>query len=771
MGATHGPEGVRPFFRPRPTRGPVSLDLRSHVTHSAIARIVRYVNLVIAVALVATLALVYWRVWRPLPRRSGTVDAPVGAAARVEFDALGVPHIHAASLDDALFVQGYVTAQDRLFQMDGLRRAAAGDLSEVFGAAMLDSDREARRMRLRRVAEAAYATLPPADRAAMAAYARGVNQFLATHGSALPLEFTLLGYQPRPWSVVDSLLVCLYMYRDLTSSWRDELAKRSMLAAGDKQKVEFLFPAGTGLGPQPGSNAWAIAGNRTATGKPLLANDIHLAYSVPGIWYMTQIEAPGLAVSGVALPGLPGVIAGHNNRIAWGVANLEFDSQDLYIEKFDDRTGRYEYGGHTEQARAERELIRVRGQGANDQLVWVTRHGPVFASEGNARMVLRWAAAEPGVLQYPILDIDRAANWTDFKAALARFPGPGQVFIYADVDGNIGYHAAGRLPKRRGYRGDVPVDGSSEQFDWDGFIPFDDLPSGFNPPSGIVVGANQDVFSAGFKYPVNGGFAPSFRAQQIRDRLSSRAKWRAGDMLAVQNDVYSAFDRFLAGQIIAAYDRRDARNASMDEAVGLLRRWNGQMNSDQGAPFLATLAFQHVRTAAAESASPGNGSHYENALAAPAIERLLRERPAGWFSDYDGMLLRALADAVEEGRRIQGPDIKRWQYGVYSKVTVRNPVIHQIPLLGPYFDFGPVSMSGSGRTVKQVTRTLAPSMHMDTDLADWDRSELSIPFGQSGQILSGHYSDEWDAWNNAKSYPMQFRKVDAKNLLQFRPRN
>ena len=474
---------------------------------------VKYVNLGIAIALAAALALVYWYAWRPLPQRSGRIVAPVSAAATVSFDKLGVPHIRAANQEDALFLQGYVTAQDRLWQMDGLRRFAAGDLAEILGPPALESDRDARRMRMRRIAEAAYGTLPAADRAVYAAYARGVNCFIAQHLGSLPLEFTLLGYQPRPWSVVDSMLVSLHMFRDLTTSWRDEIVKRNMLAAGDRKKVDFLFPLGAGLGPQPGSNAWALAGSRTASGKPLLSNDMHLEYSLPGIWYMTHIQAPGLDVSGVALPGAPGVIVGHNQRIAWGITNLEFDVQDLYAEKFDDRTGRYEYRGNLEQARAEREMIRVKGQPAADITVWVTRHGPIIYAEGNDRMALRWVAAEPSLFQYPILDIDRARNWTEFTGALARFPGPGSNFVYADVDGNIGYHAAGKLPIRRGFAGDTPVDGASGELEWAGFIPFEQLPATFNPPSGLIVSANQSAFPAGYPYPVNGRFAAPGRAR------------------------------------------------------------------------------------------------------------------------------------------------------------------------------------------------------------------------------------------------------------------
>jgi penicillin amidase len=495
---------------------------------------------------------------------------------------------------------------------------------------------------------------------------------------------------------------------------------------------------------------------------------MHLEYSLPGIWYMAHLEAPGLDVSGVTLPGTPGVIAGHNQRIAWGITNLQFDVQDLYIEKFDDRTGRYLYKGQAEQARVEREIIRVKGQAPVEMLVWVTRHGPLFVSEGNSRMALRWAAAEPGAIQYPVLEIDRAANWQQFTTAISRWPGPGSNFVYADVDGNIAYHAAGRLPKRVGYLGDVPIDGSSGDYDWDGFIPFEELPSMYNPPSGIVASSNQDTFPANFPHPVNGNFAPPYRAIQVRALLNARNGWRAEDQLTVQKDVYSGFSKFLAGQVVAAYVNRHGHNPGLENAVGFLRDWNGQMEKDQAAPFIITLIYQHVRSTIAERAAPGKGPVYEFTMAPVVVERLLRERPAGWFQSYDEILLRALADAVEEGTRMQGRDILHWKYGTYLRIAINHPVIHQIPLVGKYFDIGPVAMSGSGTTVKQTTQRLAPSMRLNADLGDWEKSLLNITIGQSGQILSSHYRDQWRAYYEARSFPMQFGKVDAKSTLTFR---
>src|SRR6185312_5877369 len=243
--------------------------------HSRTRSLVTIANTIIAILVAVILGFAYWFVWRPLPQRSGSIDAPTAAPVQVAFDARGVPNIRAASLDDALFTQGYVTAQDRLWQMEGLRRFSAGDLAEVVGPAALEADQESRRLRIRRIAEEAYVALPESDRAAAAAYARGVNYFIATHLNNLPVEFTLLGYQPRPWSVVDTLMIGLYMYRDLTTTWKTDLLKNTLRTSGNAAKVDFLFPTRTGLDVQPGSNAWAISGAHTASGKPLLSNDMH----------------------------------------------------------------------------------------------------------------------------------------------------------------------------------------------------------------------------------------------------------------------------------------------------------------------------------------------------------------------------------------------------------------------------------------------------------------------------------------------------------------
>jgi len=740
-------------------------ETETHKPHIAL----RYVNIVIGIVVVAAAVVVYWYAYRVLPQTSGTLTAPVSARVTIARDALGVPHITAASDDDLYFAQGYVTAQDRLFQMDGLRRLAGGNLAEIAGKGALELDRDSRRLRMRRIAELAYTTLPPADRAPLAAYARGVNFFLQTHPHELPVEFTLLGYEPRPWSVIDTILIGLHMYRNLTTTWKDEILKRDMLAAGDRAKVDFLFPPRSGAELQPGSNAWAVSGAHTASGKPILCDDMHLEYSIPGIWYMIHLRAPGMDVSGVSLPGAPAVIVGHNQRIAWGVTNLQFDVQDLYIEKFDPASGRYLFRGQWEQARQEREIIPVKGSLPVEMQLWVTRHGPMYIDDPKEHLALRWAAAEPGSFQFPFPELNRAGNWQEFTKALSRFPGPGQNFVYADVDGNVGYHATGLLPIRKGFVGDVPVDGSSGENEWQGFIPFDQLPSSYNPASGIIVTANQNPFPADYPYAVGGNFASHYRSRQIRSLLMARNGWRAADMLKVQKDVYSGFFYYLAQAIVSAYDRLKARHGDLENAVQALRAWNGQMEKDEAAPMIAALAYDHLKLTVAQAASPAIGARYKYQMAPAVIETLLRRRPAGWFNNWDEIILRALEEGLQDGRRKQGRDPGHWVYGKYDALTIANPVGQHLPLVAGLFDIGPMPMSGSSTSVKQYTGEVGPSMRMDADLADWDRSLLEGTTGQSGQVLSHHYKDQWEHYYYAESFPMQYRKVDVKSALTLAP--
>lgn len=734
-----------------------------------LGRVLKYINMTIGAALLGALFAAYWFAWRVLPQTSGQLEAPVTNAATISRDSLGVPHIQAGSEQDALFLQGYVTAQDRLWQMDTLRRIAAGELAELFGRKALITDQQARRLRLARIAEASYTALNPTARATLRAYARGVNFYIEQNQNRLPVEFSLLRYDPKPWSPVDSVLIALQWARWMSSGWERQLQKLALLAGGDAAKVKFLYPARSVGQWQRGAHAWAISGAWTLSGRPILANDPHFEASWPSLWYFAHLSAPGLNVEGATIPGLPGILIGHNENIGWGLADLGFDVQDLYAEDFDPTTGVYWFHGQRQQAALERQTIRIKGEAPFQMLCWVTAHGPVIASENGKFFSLKWTAADVSQFQYPFIELDHAKDWHSFTSALAQISVPAAAFVYADRQGNIGWHAAGKLPIRTNNQGDVPSDGSSGEHEWKGYIPFDQLPAEYNPPSGIALPATPDCASADYPYFVSGDFSGGYRAQRIKELLKASKHWKAAQMLAVQTDTYSKFHHFLARQIVATAERWKTKAKPVTTTVDLLRNWNGQMERGLAAPMIVTLAFHQIRKAVAECASPGNSAKYDSAVTSEAVEMLLKTRPSDWFGDYDSLLLRCLTDALEEGARIQGKDTSKWDYGVYNHINLIPPVIGQLPLVGRYFSIGTVPMGGSPTSVQQQVRNFGPSMRMVLDLADWDNSLWVLTLGQSGQVFSKHFRDQWEAFRKGKAFTMEFFKIQSRKALAVIP--
>jgi len=732
--------------------------------------VLRAINVLLVTAAVALVAAAWWFVGRAAPRVSGSLPAPVAASATIARDAIGLPHITASSLEDALFAQGFATAQDRLWQMDMLRRLAAGEVSEIVGSRALESDTLARRFRMRRIAEAHARSLPAADLAVLAAYARGVNHYIDTREGRWSPEFALLGYQPRPWTIVDTLLCGLQMDRTLTNSWETDLRRAQMIAAGDPSKVRQLFPVRTGAEIIPGSNAWALSGRHTASGQPILAGDPHLEFSIPSPWHLVHLTAPGLNVIGATLPGVPLVLIGHNEHIAWSITSLQFDTMDLYAEKIDLRNGRYSYQGQIAEAARETELIPVKGARRAELVNVITRHGPIISAHAGAHLALRWAAGAAEPVRFPLLELAQAADWQQFRAALAQFQGPGINLIFAARNGDIGHQVAGRLPRRFGFLGDLPLEGHTGQYEWDGFIPFDELPSYLNPASGHLVSANHNPFRDDTRWTVSGFFAPADRQRQIAARLSSQPSgWQPEAMLRIQTDVYSSFSHYLARAALAALAARQTEAGWAAEARSLLDGWNGQMNKELGAPVLTDLLYQQLRRRLAESAAGEAGTDYRFETAPAAVERLLRERPPGWFEDWDQMIVDALADAFAEAERRYGRNAAKWRWGRMNQTTFQHPVLGRIPLAGAWFNVGPLPLSGSATTVKQVTPRLGPSLRFVADLADWDKSLINLPTGNSGHLTSGHYKDQWDEYASGRAFPLQFDKVEAGDVLTLTP--
>lgn len=712
----------------------------------------------IALACLVVLGLVYWYGWRSLPQVSGQVAAALGSRATAVRDELGVAHITAASTLDVYFVQGYITSQDRLLQMEIVRRQAAGELAEVFGPPALDSDLEARRLGMRKLAEMHARSMSPEDKALFAAYARGVNHFIESNQGKLPPEYHLLGFDPAPWTVVDSVLVGLQMFRTLSESWRGDLQKAKFLASGDPSKVNFLFPTRVGNEPRLGSNAWAISGKYTKSGKPLLANDPHLLPTIPGIWYQIHLKSPEFDVAGVSLPGLPAVVIGHNSKIAWGMTTLAFDTQDLYIENF-----------QQDRPSQGRDVIRIRGARDREITLLNSRHGPVVVEDSGKPMAVRWTAAEPNTFHFSLTKLNKATNWTEFRDALSNYWGPPHSFLYADVEGNIGYQAAGLLPNRKTFDGDVPLNSPSGESEWDGFIPFDQMPSSWNPDSGMLISGNQNPFPATAPYRVSGQFSATYRARQIQAILESKPSgWDVDGLRVIQKDVYSGFLHYLSREVLTAWKGQGRQNPALAEVGPILEPWNGQMEKGSAAPMVMTLTFEKLRSLIAERAAPEAGKSYAEPISSSVVEALLRSKPAGWFPDYKLLLIQALTQALEAGAKTQGKSVASWDYGKYNEWILRPPVFGRVKGLDWFVNIGPVPMSGSSTTVKVTTPRAAPSMRFVADLANLENSTLVTIAGQSAHILSRHHGDQWKTYYRGDTYPMHFANVTG-DTLEFLP--
>ncbi|PYV18294.1 MAG: hypothetical protein DMG21_05380 [Acidobacteria bacterium] len=617
--------------------------------------------LVVLVVVGVAASWFYWKENANLPQLDGTVLLP-GLAQPVEVlrDARGVPHVYAQSLEDVAMAQGYITASDRLWQMEFSRRLGRGELSEVVGRAALNVDIETRRLGFRQAAERAVGELDPESRKIFAAYTRGVNAYIASHRGRLPIEFALLRLTPRPWEEADSLLVALNMARNLGTSWPEDLMRERLRAKLVPELYADLLPdhsdldrpVAQSLGPKPprapkwmferravaqappasvtafdsrialdakledsnampegaldaflqvdggptsglGSNNLAVSGAHTRSRKPLLANDPHLGHSVPSVWYMAHLVAPGLNVTGVTFPGLPLVVIGHNDRVAWGMTNTGPDVADLYIERFNPANPRqYVHNGQWVDADEHEEVIHVKGEPDYHLTVTTTGHGPVISTAGGRSLALCWTALKPHALRFMLPKLDRAENWQEFTEALKDYSGPMQNVVYADVEGNIGYYAAGWIPIRKRGDGSIPMPGDTDEFDWSGTVPFDELPHAFNPASGIIATANGRVVPDDYPYFITHAWAPPFRTARIFQLLESGGKQDVNDMLRIQMDIEPLDDQWLAKELLAAANASPPSGADAQFALELIRRWDGKASVDSGATLVLELARQ-----------------------------------------------------------------------------------------------------------------------------------------------------------------------------------
>lgn len=772
----------------------------------------------------ATGAGLYALTRRPLPRWSGTLAVP-GLAQSVEVlrDHWGVPHVYARSNDDLFLAQGYLHAQDRLWQMELQRRTGHGRLAEVFGPIALDTDRFTRTMGFGRIARREAALLSGADLAVAEAYCRGINACIAQQKGRLPLEFTLLGHRPAPWEPADLLAWGKMMALSLSLNWATEVLRARIVAAvGPARAAAFdpSYPAHWPLavppnprtapdrddepllgrqGGIPGSNAWVVGGGRTASGSPLLANDPHLALQMPSLWYEMHLVGGDYAVAGATIPGAPGVVIGHNARIAWGVTNGMTDVQDLYRERFDpaDPTGRrYEFRGAWEEAEVVREAIGVRDKPRSGRTrtetveVRITRHGPLVseliprtdAREPIEPLALRWTALEPGRLHSAVLAINRARDWDEFRAALADWTVPPQNFVYADVAGHIGYALGGALPIRAQGDGQLPVPGWTGEWEWTGIIPPAENPHALDPSEGLVATANNRIVEDDSAHPVIGEWATGYRVSRIRELLLRNTRHTPETFARIQAD-----RRSLPGLacIALAHEGRlpvPPGDLVVAEARGALAAWDGVLSADSIGGLIATVLCQQLLDRAYREVAgplgtitglgafvgmPGN-SFRQRALP-NLLDRLLGHDP-GWLADGDdpdAIIADAWAATVAALRDAWGDDVAQWRYGEAHQLTLRHPLGLNRPL-ARLFNRGPIPTGGDGETVNMaglnvgptgLVSYVAPSYRQILDPADWDRSRAIHPSGQSGHPASPHYADFFPLWLTGEYHPLPWSRA------------
>jgi penicillin amidase len=786
----------------------------------------RVIGLVLALVVVLVLAAVGWFYYEArasLPQVDGQIRvAGLSAPVTVTRDAQGVPHIRGAGLHDLLFAQGYITAQDRLWQMDALRRAALGELAEIVGPTAVEHDRQQRLLLFRATTERAWGALPPATRDSFQAYASGVNAFITSHGGHLPVEFRLLHCAPRAWNPTDSLALGLFLHQMLTHGpYRRQLAREKILAKLGPELTADLYPSSslhdhppgteatlsgeepseeddddqpespplvrTSLGPSSGdlsdwlsaappggSNNWVLSGAHTVSGKPLLSNDMHLMQQMPSLWYEAQLEiaATGTGsapfdVAGFTLPGLPFVLVGHNQRIAWGATNLGADVEDLFIETFNAQ-GEYQTPEGWKKPEIRHETIHVKGKPDIALDVIVTRHGPVISDliPGETRkLALEWAPLkDPAFVSYPFFELDSAQTWEEFRQALSLMGGPSLNFLYADVDGHIGYQAEGRVPLRASPTNDVPVPGSDNAHEWTGVVPFDKLPSVFDPPSGIIATANARITPDGYPYVLSREWMAPYRTERIYRVLQSGRQFAPEDMLTLEMDVQSEFDHFCAERFVYGVDHAKQPSAQARAAADLMRSWDGRVTVDSAAATVTVLARTQLWRMLLEPKLGADYKLYHWGMQSVALENILLRQPPRWlpsnYANYDE-LLAAAVEAV-----VTGPEAPKslasWTWGKARPFRLEHPILGAVPVLRRWVGPGRYQAAGDGYTVKQMGHgesyafQQAPSERMTVDFSNLDASTMNIVTGQSGQIFSPHYLDQWPAWMEGRSFAFPF---------------
>ncbi|GAB3690961.1 penicillin acylase family protein [Actinocorallia lasiicapitis] len=793
---------------------------------------VRVLASVLVIAVLAALWLT-WTVRRAFPDYSGSERLP-GLSGNVEVkrDSYGIPQIYADTPEDLMAAQGYATAQDRFWEMDFRRHVTAGRLSELFGDATLDTDKVVRTLGWRKTAEQEIGLLKPETRKLLESYASGVNAWLDQHPNTAnqALEYSVLGFQnsgykPEKWSPADSVAWLKAMAWDLRSNMDEELGRALADQKLPKDRVDRLYPgyaydrmpvivknakvsggkfvadqertaparalsdvfkairvmpAGLGNGaPEVGSNSWVVGGSRTTTGKPLLANDPHLAPHLPSVWYQAGLHCRTVSaacpydVTGFTFSGLPGVVIGHNHKVAWGFTNLGPDVTDLYLEKTTGTT--YEYKGVQEPLRTHQETIKVAGGDDVTITVRATRHGPLIsdvmddpkklATDGMS-VALRWTALDPGRTADAIFDMNRATDWKSFREGAAAFEVPAQNLVYADVEGNIGYQSPGRIPIRTAGDGTRPVAGWDGAHEWKGFLPFEELPTAYNPPEGYIVTANNAVVGPSYQPLLTKDWSYGYRAERIDERIKNGGKLDIAAMSSIQMDSRNGFAPTLVPELI--------RLGAGAKGAELLNGWDFDQPADSAAAAFFNASWRHLLLRTfnddlPEGARPDGGDRWFE-----VVRALLTQPDDPYWDDSttpaketrDDMIKAALSDASAELTKRLGKNPSSWKWGDLHTLTLENETFGTsgIAPIERLFNRGPLRLSG-GQSIVNATGWDAqegyqvdwvPSMRLVADLSNFDNSRYINLAGASAHPFSPNYWDQSSLWASGRTIPWPF---------------
>ncbi|MEK6613154.1 MAG: penicillin acylase family protein [Gemmatimonadota bacterium] len=727
----------------------------------------------------------------------GTVRiAGLDSAVEVRRDTWGIPHIYARTQHDLFLAQGFVAAQDRLWQMEMWRRAGEGRLAEVLGPTFVEKDRIARALRYRGDWNAEYASYAPDARSILQAFVQGVNAAMADARmrNALPIEFSLLGIEPTPWTP-DVPLQRLAAF-SMTGNASGEAARAHLVHLLGVERTQSIWPLDppraidpvrgldlTGIDEDAisavikaeapisyariqGSNNWVVSGAKTASGKPLLANDPHRTVQNPALRYLTHLVGPGWNVIGAGEPGVPGVAAGHNDRVAFGFTIVGMDQQDVYVESVGPCPGDaapgvrcYLNNARWKSLRREVDTLRVAGESPRVLVTEFSEHGPIVG-EDTARhraFALRFVGSEPGTAGYMAsLSLNRASDWPSFKAAAARWRLPTENLVYADVDGNIGWVAAGLMPQRH-WSGTLPVPGTGA-YEWNGFLPFDSLPMTYNPPSGFVATANDNILPSGYRHPLNYEWATPYRGQRVRDVLSAGTGFTVQSFQRLQHDDLSLPASQLVPLLLSAAARRGVA-ARAD--VQRLARWDFRMSREAIQPvwfraWVAALGDQVFEPRIPAAARVAIDERWD----LPTLISLMRTPDAAFgpspTAARDSVMMAALDTAAARVLKAYGTDSTAWRWGALHQASFPHP-------LSRAFDLPSVSRGGDGNTVNAspgpgTRQTSGASFREIIDLADWDQSVVTSAPGQSGQPGSPHYGDLLALWGNDGYFPLVFSR-------------